>query len=223
MRSDTIAGLVILGLSLITGGVTYGYVVYTTADRKAAMQSAGMAAGILLTAGALLPQAIRNEEDPKALETAFSPFLLSTGGRRCEPCCGIPPLTLTLRVPGPAEPTRVCSKGGGGRVSRPSLTGCCGAGLFPVAVIIKLPGEFRVLHNADPKEHLIVLLQLLGLLMILVLYDVFMIQYASATTDKGVEAGFIFLSTMYVLVTAGAFFVALDARWREHLLVFTGY
>ena len=124
MNNDTIAGIIIVVSGIIFAASIYLWYRYKKNDRVAALQTSGMAAAILLTSGALIPQAIRNQSDPDSLRVAFSPFLLA---------------------------------------------------LFPVAVILKLPGEFRILHNAKQEEKIMILLQLLGLLMILFMYDVFMV------------------------------------------------
>ena len=90
-------------------------------------------------------------------------------------------------------------------------------------MLLKLPGEYRILHEAGPNERLIVQLQLLGLLTILVLYDVFMVQFAAATSDQTIEAVFIFLSVIYVMLTLLAFIILFDQRWRQHVLKYTGF
>lgn len=78
MQTDTLAGIVVLGFGLVVSVSIYLWIKYKRGDADAALQTAGMAAGCILTAGALLPQAVRNSGDPNALEAAFSPFLLST-------------------------------------------------------------------------------------------------------------------------------------------------
>lgn len=198
MQTDTLAGIVVLGFGLVISLSIYLWIKYKRGDADAALQTAGMAAGCILTAGALLPQAVRNSADPDALEAAFSPFLLST---------------LLALFSGPHSHIHTPTRSRG-----PPF-----AGLFPVAVLLKLPGEYRILHEAGPNERLIVQLQLLGLLVILVLYDVFMVQFAAATSDRAIEGVFIFLSVVYIMLTLIAFIVLFDSKWRQHLLKLTGF
>lgn len=85
--------------------------------------------------------------------------------------------------------------------------------MFPLAIAAKLPGDRDLLRKLSGTAKDIIVAQISGLVSILLLYVVFLFQYAAASglnDDGGLEAGFYVLATFYALALVALCFWLFD-------------